>query len=290
MAIKLDKVYPWIKQVENIQTGGIINVAAADGTQAEVSLPWHLWLGDLGVFYVVDEGESFQMVQAAMLPEGMDESALFERACDNLLRDIEFRICSTNWGGAGIVCGGNFEAASLCCPGIWAFVAQQYQEDFIVAAPARDVVILAPASDPNRVHNLKVTVNQILCGGDHALSNRLFLYSVDNGTFSVMGEAAFPFWDAPNTAAFMCSHVLNEEKPILYVSHDEDGYWQFLCGGTHTEDDAKVVSLMSAWKHDESIGQLASMPCGSVAQRLDIHSEWRIKYAKDSSLIYREHI
>lgn len=193
MAINLDKVYPWIKQVENIQTGGIINAVAADGTQVEVSLPWHLWLGDLGVFYVVDEGESFQMVQTAMLPEGVDESALFERACDNLLRDIEFRICGTNWGGAGIVCGGNFEAASLCCPGIWAFVAQQYQEDFIVAVPARDVVILAPASAPDRVHNLKVTVDQIRSGGDHTLSDKLFLYSVENGTFSVMGQSTFPF-------------------------------------------------------------------------------------------------
>ena len=278
MAINLDKIYPWIKQVEDIQTGGIINAVAADGTQVAVSLPWHLWLGDLGVFYVVDEGESFQMVQTATLPEGMDEAVLFERACDNLLRDIEFRICGTNWGGAGIVCGGNFEASSLCCPGIWAFVAQQYQEDFIVAAPARDVVILAPASDPDRVHNLKVTVDQILSGGDHTLSGKLFLYSVENGTFSVMGEAAFPFADAPNTAAFMCSHVLNEGNTILYVSHDEDGYWQFLCGGTHTEDEAKVVSLMSAWKHDESVGQLAHMPCGSVAQRTDIHSEWRITY------------
>ena len=185
MSINLDKVYPWIKQVENIQTGGIINAVAADGTQVDVSLPWHLWLGDLGVFYVVDDGESFQMVQTAMLPEGMDEAALFERACDNLLRDIEFRICGTNWGGAGIVCGGNFEAASLCCPCIWAFVAQQYQEDFIVAAPARDVVILAPASDPDRVHNLKVTANQILSGGDHTLSGKLFSYSADKQEFQL---------------------------------------------------------------------------------------------------------
>lgn len=184
----LDKIYPWIKQVENAKTGGLINVIANDGTQITVSLPWHFWMGDLGVFYVVDDGESFQMVQTAMLPEGMDEAVLFERACENLLRDIEFRICGTNWGGAGIICGGNFEAASLCCPGIWAFVAQQYQEDFIVAVPARDVVILAPASDPDRVHNLKVTANQILSGGAHTLSSKLFYYCVESGSFSVIDK------------------------------------------------------------------------------------------------------
>lgn len=54
----------------------------------------------------------------------------------------------------------------------------------------------------------------------------------------------FPFADAPNTACFNCRHVLEEHKPILYVSHDEDGYWQFLCGGSHKEEDARVVSLV----------------------------------------------
>ena len=29
----------------------------------------------------------------------------------------------------------------------------------------------------------------------------------------------FPFADAPNTACFTCRHVLEEHKPILYVSH-----------------------------------------------------------------------
>lgn len=59
-----------------------------------------------------------------------------------------------------------------------------------------------------------------------------------------MKNKKFPFSDAPNTACFTCCHVLEENKPILYVSHDEDGYWQFLCGGNHKEEDARVVSLI----------------------------------------------
>ena len=60
-----------------------------------------------------------------------------------------------------------------------------------------------------------------------------------------MKNKKFPFSDAPNTACFTCCHVLEENKPILYVSHDEDGYWQFLCGGNHKEEDARVVSFTS---------------------------------------------
>ena len=65
-----------------------------------------------------------------------------------------------------------------------------------------------------------------------------------------METMKFPFSDAPNTACFTCCHVLEENKPILYVSHDEDGYWQFLCGGNHKEEDVRVVSLASIIKID----------------------------------------
>ena len=43
-----------------------------------------------------------------------------------------------------------------------------------------------------------------------------------------MNNSEFPFKDAQNTACFTCCHVLEENKPILYVSHDQDGFWQFL--------------------------------------------------------------
>ena len=68
-----------------------------------------------------------------------------------------------------------------------------------------------------------------------------------------METMKFPFSDVPNTACFTCCHVLEENKPILYVSHDEDGYWQFLCGGNHKEEDVRVVSLASILRIDESV-------------------------------------
>ncbi|MDD5934413.1 MAG: hypothetical protein PUC65_02440 [Clostridiales bacterium] len=85
----------------------------------------------------------------------------------------------------------------------------------------------------------------------------------------------FPFKDAPNTACLVCKHVLNKEKPILYVSHDaEDGMWQFLCGEEHTEEDAKIVSLNSAYMLDKTVGQLADMPCGYYVERNRESKDW----------------
>ena len=40
-------------------------------------------------------------------------------------------------------------------------------------------------------------------------------------------------------AMFTCCHVLEDHKPILYISHDEDGDRQFLYGGNHREEDAR---------------------------------------------------
>lgn len=88
----------------------------------------------------------------------------------------------------------------------------------------------------------------------------------------------FPFYDAPNTAAIICCHIMESKSPILYVSHDEDdGMWQFLCGQVHTTDEAKLVSLRWVFDFDHSVGVLADMPCGYYAQRKNRDDSWTIK-------------
>lgn len=91
-----------------------------------------------------------------------------------------------------------------------------------------------------------------------------------------MKDMKFPFSDEPNTACFTCRHVLEENRPIRYVSHDEDGYWQFLCGENHTEEDARVVSLVSVWEMDESVGELAGLDYGESAEAVDPTDGWVI--------------
>ena len=87
----------------------------------------------------------------------------------------------------------------------------------------------------------------------------------------------FPFRDKPNTAVFTCVHVLNRERPILHVTHDEDGDWQFLCGAAHDADEARVVALDEAYELDPSVGKLANLDYGCSADRADKNSSWVIK-------------
>lgn len=88
-------------------------------------------------------------------------------------------------------------------------------------------------------------------------------------------DEMFPFSEEPDTAVFTCCHVLLGERPVLYVSHDEDGYWQFLCGEDHEESDAKLVSLHSIYLLDNSLGQLAELECCHSAERDSADDEWK---------------
>ena len=87
----------------------------------------------------------------------------------------------------------------------------------------------------------------------------------------------FPFNEQENVAVFTCCHIVNEGADISYVSHDEnDGAWQFLCNlESHQNSDANIVSLKLIFELDNSIGELASMPLGSYATRIDKNSTWK---------------
>ena len=96
----------------------------------------------------------------------------------------------------------------------------------------------------------------------------------------VQGECymKYPFGEPKNTAIITCSHIVENDADILYVSHDEeDGMWQFLCGGEHIMKDARVISLNEIFTIDNTIFKLSNMPCGYIAERESKHSEWVMK-------------
>lgn len=91
----------------------------------------------------------------------------------------------------------------------------------------------------------------------------------------------FPFDDAPNTVAITCCHIMNDNMPILHISHDsDDGMWQFLCGNPHDTSEGRIVSLHKIYTHDPTVAQLADMPCGYSADRQDITAAWRIRKSR----------
>lgn len=98
------------------------------------------------------------------------------------------------------------------------------------------------------------------------------------GIFNLFGQKnkdEYKFLDSKEKACFSCSHVVNDNDPILYVSHDNEGDWQFLCGKEdHTEKNAKIISLYQAVQLDNSLNDLFEMPLGVAAERKTIEDTW----------------
>ncbi|MCA1566237.1 MAG: DUF2185 domain-containing protein [Acidobacteria bacterium] len=85
----------------------------------------------------------------------------------------------------------------------------------------------------------------------------------------------WPFSDPPNVATITTTKVLDEDHPILLVTHDEDdGGWQFLCGTTNDPEDGRVVGLDCIYNRDPTVAELSDLPLGWRAWRDAVGLPW----------------
>ncbi len=88
-------------------------------------------------------------------------------------------------------------------------------------------------------------------------------------------NALFKFYEAPNLGVMTTHHSL-AGKPVLHVTHDKDGGWQF-----HTEEypdikDGKLVSLKHIIDLDPTLNEIFYLNYGECAERTAIGEKWII--------------
>ena len=89
-------------------------------------------------------------------------------------------------------------------------------------------------------------------------------------------KSNYKFKEQKDTACFTCNHILDDKQEILYVSHDNDSSWQFLCGNNnHSEEDARIVSIEQITKIDTTVNYLYEMPNGICAERKNKGDKWK---------------
>jgi hypothetical protein len=71
--------------------------------------------------------------------------------------------------------------------------------------------------------------------------------------------------------------VIEDKSPIILVSHDEDGDWQFLSEEGPVESEARVILLGEMIQHDPSILEIADLALGAKAFRDNADCPWRIR-------------
>ena len=106
------------------------------------------FVGDLMIIFVIERGEdTYEIIKDNMLPPDINIEELYQTACENLAKNVKFVISNTMYGGFGILADGHHEASSLCFKHIWSMCVDKLQEDIIIMAPAKDMVLFVPAGN-----------------------------------------------------------------------------------------------------------------------------------------------
>ena len=105
--------------------------------------------------YVEDLGNVLGYLRTANIPDGVTPEMIQKAAFENLIRDIQYRICQTNTPDVyAVACGGDFEAESILFPGFWSSIANQNGSNIIIAIPAKDLVFFAAENDRKAVKRM----------------------------------------------------------------------------------------------------------------------------------------
>ena len=86
---------------------------------------------------------------------------------------------------------------------------------------------------------------------------------------------AWPFGVPDETRVFASVRVLRHGLPVLMVAHDDDGDWEFSCGTTGEPEHAQVACLGCLVDADARLVELADLPRGWLAMRLDPADAWQ---------------
>ena len=174
------RIYPWIKLSMRDE-----NNSSNSQQEWQIDMPMKPFLADLLIFFATDAGDRFELLQTSHMPEGMTVDELYALAVKNLSDNVEFQMTPTNFGGYGIIAGGDHEAGSLCFDYLWEFCAEKIGENLIVAVPAKDMVLMVGQSQTEALEQMKQVVSNILQSGNRTLTAHLFLYDVEKKAFSV---------------------------------------------------------------------------------------------------------
>lgn len=127
-----DQIYPWVK-------GELADTKALNGKYiSEKDTPVVSFISGLRIIFVIKRGEDvYEVLKDNMLPPDCDVEALYYTACENLVRDVEFVIANTWYGGFAILADGWHEASSLCFKHIWQVCVDKLKDDLVIMAPTR---------------------------------------------------------------------------------------------------------------------------------------------------------
>ena len=149
-----EHIYPWVR-------GELACARALNGKNiTEKDTPIVSFINGLKIIFVIKRGEDvYEVLKDNMLPPGCDVEALYFTACENLVRDVEFVIANTWYGGFAILADGRHEASWLCFKHIWQVCADKLKDDLVIMMPCKDT---SRHRMRRRLRSLSSTANRLM--------------------------------------------------------------------------------------------------------------------------------
>lgn len=176
-----DYIYPWVK-------GNVLaDSQALNGKNiSEKDTPVVSFMKDLVIIFVIKRGDDiYEVLKDNMLPPDCDIEELYYTSCENLVRDVEFTIANTMYGGFAMMADGYHEVSALCFKHIWQVCVDKILDDLVIMAPRRDTLLFVPASNKRAVEELKEQGKQLYEYGPDKISDTLLLFSKDRRELTV---------------------------------------------------------------------------------------------------------
>ena len=169
-----DRIYPWVKKE-------LTDPKALNGKGiSEKNTPVVSFIGGLSIIFVIKRNDDvYEILRDNMLPPDCDVEALYYVSRENLVRDVEFVIANTWYGGFAILADGWHEASSLCFKHIWQVCVDKLKDDLVIMAPTRETVLFAPAMQKEAVGKMKLHGEQAYEQAGDKISKELMMFSKD---------------------------------------------------------------------------------------------------------------
>ncbi|SBW01616.1 DUF1444 family protein [uncultured Dysgonomonas sp.] len=170
--IDLKKVFPRLKETYSnddpvtleMQDGKTITLTEED---SPVMKPF---AQNLTISYALDMGTHYQFVPNRDLSEELTIEMLHEAALENMIDEIADNIQAHGEPADVLMItnGGNYEAAMLIWNDIWSQIESVVGGELYVAVPARDVLYVAPKSNPDAIERLSNLIKRLFDEDENA--------------------------------------------------------------------------------------------------------------------------
>lgn len=175
------RIYPCIKPIETETKFEV----EREGEMITIDLPHLPFFAGLSVFFALDDGDMFQLIQRRQIPNKMQEEELLQIAMKNLLKDYPFELFEADYGGYALRSNPDHTSSYILLQPLWNKIANQdLNDDLIIAVPVRDIILFIKASDKEHLSLLEETAKKVYENNFKQCSLGLLFYDKETGTMS----------------------------------------------------------------------------------------------------------